>query len=168
MGISFRLATPKDAYDMAEIHIRSWEIAYKEIIPKDFITEKNSTRHSLYKLVITNENRNSYIIEFNGNVVGIMKVALPQDEDVTNNTYELHYIYLHPNYFRMGIGTQAMEFAYTIARGLNKTIMTVWVLSENINSIKFYEKCGFTPDGKTKNMEYGRSVKCIRMIKKFE
>lgn len=33
MNITIRLAEPADAPDMAEVFIRSWEKAYKDIIP---------------------------------------------------------------------------------------------------------------------------------------
>ncbi len=165
MNITFRLAKPSDAPDMAEVHMRSWEVAYKDIIPAEYILEKNATRPALYERVITEENTNSYVIQQDGETVGIMRIAQPQDGDVSNNFYELHYIYLHPDYFRMGIGTQAMNFAFDIARSLGKTVMTVWVFAENENSISFYAKCGFVADGKTKNNEYGRVIDSIRMRK---
>jgi RimJ/RimL family protein N-acetyltransferase len=43
--------------------------------------------------------------------------------------------------------------------------MNVWVFAENISSIKFYEKCGFASDGKTKIYNCGKDMKCIRMKK---
>ena len=55
-NITIRLAVPADAPDMAEVHMRSWEVAYKGIIPAAFIKDKNATRHELYKRVITDEN----------------------------------------------------------------------------------------------------------------
>lgn len=63
----------------------------------------------------------------------------------------------------MGIGTLAMEFALNVARNAGKKHMTLWVFAENTNSIRFYEKCGFTPDGKTKTYNCGKIMACIRM-----
>lgn len=56
-----------------------------------------------------------------------------------------------------------MEFAYDIARKWGKTQMTLWVFAENTNTINFYEKCGFSPDGKTKTYNMGKVMDCIRM-----
>jgi ribosomal protein S18 acetylase RimI-like enzyme/ubiquinone/menaquinone biosynthesis C-methylase UbiE len=161
--ISIRLAVPADAPNMAEVHMRSWEVAYKDIIPAEYVRDKNATRPALYTRVITDENKNSYVIQCNGKIVGIIKIAPPTDDDVGDNTYEVHYLYLHPDYFRMGIGTKAMEFAFDVARRLGKTDITVWVLDENVNSIRFYEKYGFTADGKAMNAEYGKVNGRIRM-----
>jgi L-amino acid N-acyltransferase YncA len=167
MNITFRLAKPADAPDMAEIHMRSWEVAYKDIIPEEFIFEKNSTRYALYKRVITDDNKNTYVIQLNGKTVGIMRVAPPQDDDVSDDFYELNYIYLLPDCFRKGIGTKALKFAFDIAHNLEKKYMNIWVLADNINSRRFYENCGFIADGKIKKVEYGKALDCIRMRKTF-
>ena len=162
-NITIRLAVPDDAPNMADVHMRSWEVAYKDIIPAAFIKEKNTGRHELYKRVITNDNTNTYVIQHCGKIIGIMRVAPPIDDDASEDWYELHFIYLHPDYYRQGIGTRAMEFAFDIAQNLGKKIMVVWVLEDNINSVKFYEKCGFTADGKTSEREFGKILKSARM-----
>ena len=163
--IVIRLARPSDARNMAEVGMRSWEVAYKGIMPEEYIREKNATRPAQFAQNITDENTYAYVAQYNGKTVGIMRIAPPVDDDVCENTYEIHYIYLHPDYFRMGIGTEMMEFAYDIARGLGKAIMVVWVLAENVDSIRFYEKCGFVADGKSQMTERGRMLEQIRMRK---
>ena len=92
-----------------------------------------------------------------------MNIASPQDDDIGEDGYELGSIYLHPDFFRQGIGTQALNFAFNKARSLKKTFMVVWVFTENTNSILFYEKCGFVTDGISKTLEYGKNMRCIRM-----
>ena len=161
--ITIRLAIPADASDMAEVGMRSWEAAYKDILSAEYIREKNATRPELFKRVITDDNMHSYVIQYEGKTVGIMRIALPQDDDLGEDFYELHYIYIHPDYYRQGIGTQAMEFAYDKARSLGKTAMVLWVFAENINSIKFYEKCGFVADGNVREENRGKVIKSIRM-----
>jgi len=164
MGITIRLAVPADAPDMAEVHMRSWEVAYKDIIPAEYIQEKNATRPALWKRIITDENQYQCVILKDGKTIGIMcAVPTPQDDDVGDEVGELEGIYLHPDYYRRGIGTQAMEFAYDKARSWGKEEMIVWVFAENTNTIRFYEKCGFVADGKTKTYEVGKVMDSIRM-----
>ena len=167
MNITIRLAKPDDAQDMAEVHARSWEVAYKDIIPIEYIKAKNATRPDLYKRIITDENTTQHVIQANGKTVGIMGFGEPKDDDADDNYYELHGVYLHPDYYRKGIGTKAVDFAFEKARKLNKKYMNVWVFAENYNSIKFYEKCGFIADGKTKDYDCGKILKCIRMKKEL-
>ena len=167
MNITIRLAKPSDAPDMAEVHARSWEVAYKDIIPMEYIKQKNATRPDLYKRIITDDNTTRYVIQVNGKTVGIMCIGTPECDDADDNYYELHGIYLHPDYYRKGIGTQAVNFAFGIARKLGKKFMNVWVFAENANSINFYKKCGFSADGKTNTREYGKVLEAIRMRKEL-
>jgi len=164
-NIDIRLATPSDAEGMAEVHMRSWESAYKDIIPVDFIREKNATRPEQFRNMITAENNSHYVITVNDRIIGILTVDFSRDDDADDSFYEVHGIYLHPDYYRKGIGTQAMEFAFDKACRLGKSIITLWVLADNTNSIRFYEKCGFFADGKTQTLNYGKDLVCIRMRK---
>lgn len=166
--ITIRLAIPADALDMAEVHMRSWEAAYKDIIPAEYIKEKNSTRPALWQRIITDDKTTQYVIQNDGKTVGIMCVVpRPQDDDADDTVCELEGIYLHPDSYRQGIGTKAMEFAFDTARGWNKYFMTLWVFSDNVNSIRFYKKLGFAPDGKTKTYDMGKVMDCIRMRKEL-
>ena len=165
MGITIRLAVPADALDMAEVLMTSWEVAYKNILQQDYIREKNATRKEQYQRVITDENENSYVIQKDSKTVGIMKVAEPTDDDLDGSYYEMHYIYLHPNYFRQGIGAVALKFAFAKAREMGKRFISLWVFAENENSIEFYKKCGFRADGKTKTQEHGKPMEVIRMVR---
>lgn len=81
---SIRLTISADAPDMAEVHMRSWEVAYKSILPDEYIREKNATRNALYAQVITEENDTSDVIQCSGKTVGIMCVAPPQDKETLN------------------------------------------------------------------------------------
>jgi len=163
MDITIRLAVPTDAPDMANIHMRSWEAAYKDIIPAEYIREKNATRPALYERIITADNTTHYVILVDGKAAGLMSVGPPKDNDVEVSFYELQALYLHPDFYRQGIGTKAVDFAFDLARGLSKKSMTVWTFAENRNAIKFYEKCGFRADGKTRTYEYGKIMDSFRM-----
>ena len=163
MSVTIRLAVPADALDMAEIHMRSWEAAYKDIIPASYIKEKNAGRPALWQRVITDENTTEYVIQADGKTVGLMGVGPSRDEDTGDDVYELTGLYLLPEYFRQGIGTQAMEFAFDRARGLGKKVMTVWLIADNLNAKNFYKKFGFAEDGKSRISKRGRIMEDIRM-----
>ena len=165
MNINIRLAKPSDALDMAKIHALSWEVAYKDIIPQEYIKAKNATRPDLYRRIITDENTMRYVIQINNKTIGIMGIAPPQDDDLDDTFYELHFIYLHPDYFRKGIGTEVLNYAFNKAKELGKNNMVVWVFTKNTNTINFYKKCGFVPEIKTKTYDCGILMDCFRMKK---
>lgn len=118
-----------------------------------------------YKRTITDKNENTYVIQKDSKTIGVMAIAPPTDDDLDGNYYELHYIYLHPDCFRQGIGVQAMGFVSDKARELGKRFINLWVLAENENTIKFYEKCGFEADGKIGIQNRGKPMEVIRMMK---
>lgn len=105
--------------------------------------------------------------------VGIMSVGdvdgesieIKNDIGLDDSFYELHGIYLHPDYYRKGIGTVAMDFAFEKAKSANKTNILLWVFEENISSINLYKKCGFVADAASKIYNCGKDMKCIRMRK---
>ncbi len=172
MNITIRLATYADAQDIANIHALSWEAAYKDILPTEYIRKQSASREAMWKRILSTENNIHYIILNNSTPVGILTVGPPQHEEIKieNDTgiddsfWELHGIYLHPDYFLRGIGTTALKFAMDKAREVGKTNMLLWVFEGNVNSIKFYEKCGFSPDGARKvYICGGKKVNCIRM-----
>ncbi|MCL2531307.1 MAG: GNAT family N-acetyltransferase [Oscillospiraceae bacterium] len=160
---TFRLAVLTDAPDMAEIHARSWEVAYKDIIPAEYIKEKNTTRPALWQCILSEENTTRYVVQTDGKTVGLLAFGSPDDDDLDDSVYDLQGLYLHPTVFRQGIGALATNFAFNAARALGKTAMVVWVFEDNTNSVIFYEKCGFVADGKTKTLSYGKPLQCIRM-----
>lgn len=171
MNIIIRLAVFADAPDMANIHARSWEAAYKDIIPTEYIKGKNSARAARWERILSAENKTHYIILNDNTAVGMMTIGAPQYENVeTKNDigiddsfWELHNIYLHPDYYHRGIGTTALDFAMNKAREAGKTNMLLWVFEENKNAVKFYEKCGFAADGASKVCNCDKEMNCIRM-----
>jgi len=163
MTVSIRLALPADARDMAEIHMRSWEAAYAGIIPGEYIREKNRGRPALWERVLAGGNDSRYIIHAEGRAAGFVTCGPSRDDDARDGAWELYGIYLHPDFYRQGIGTQAVDFALGKARERGVREITLWVFAENADSIAFYRACGFSPDGKSQTGEFGKTLVMIRM-----
>jgi len=164
MNIVIRSANPSDAPHVAEILMRSWEAAYRGIMPADFIQARNSLRPEQYKQLLAADERTYYVICNGERIVGYMRIVnASEGDDAASSAYDLEQIYLHPDCWRQGIGTQAMAFACALARDAGKSAMVVWVLSENTAAIAFYEKCGFFADGAKRQWNYGKVLEGIRM-----
>ena len=74
-------------------------------------------------------------------VVGIM----------ATNGDELNQLYIHPDYQRMGIGSQLMDVAKQLSPG--KLSSRTFIINSNAQS--FYEKHGLTPVGRDHNKCWG-------------
>lgn len=168
MEIRIRLATPKDAKTMGEIHHHSWEKAYENLMSSDYIRQKFPTTMELYQKTLFENNDTQYVLEYNEIPVGIMCVDLPYGEEKDTTILELHRLYIHPDYWHMGIGTIAINFAFNKAKNSGIKKMIVWVFENNNIAVKFYEAFGFYQDGLCK--EYlCRTVNqvCVRMTVDF-
>lgn len=173
--ITIRLAELSDAPAMAEIHARSWESAYKDILPAEYIKKQSEKRPAMWQSILSRENKIQYIIEADGKPAGMVCVGEPQHENIEifndggidGSFCELHGIYLHPDYYRRGIGTRAMRFAIEKGRAAGKSNMILWVFAENTGSIRFYESCGFAADGACKYYSFGKEIMAIRMRSKI-
>ena len=141
------MATKKDAKIIAEIHNASWKEAYSGIIPEEIIESKCSKRYENWINKLSQDNLMHYIIKINNKIIGIFGVYDPQDEQMDNSYYELHYLYLHPEYWGKGYGREAINFVKKISYTRGKQNLILWVLEKNKRARHFYEKCGFNFDG---------------------
>ena len=112
MNITFRPGAPADAADFARIHTASWLAAYSSFIPLEFIEQKNTTRLDLWNYLLTPDSQIHELILLDDTPVGITTVDAPQYDDLSDDYYELHGLYLDPPYFRQGIGAKAVPHAW--------------------------------------------------------
>jgi ribosomal protein S18 acetylase RimI-like enzyme len=136
-----RLASPDDADGMARVHVDSWRAAYKGIVPDAHLASLSyEQRAARWRDNFATANRNTFVYVAegtHGRVIGFAGGGPERDGD-PNYTGELYALYLHPDYFRQGIGKQ---LAQTVAHRLiqdGMSSMLVWVLAQN-PSRAFYE-----------------------------
>jgi Acetyltransferases len=164
MNIQFRLAKDDDVPDMAKIHTRSVEACSKNIYPPGYL-DKKADIQEVFKRIIIEQKIITYIIENDLKPIGLLLFSPPNDNDLDDTFYELIGLFIHPDYFRMGIGTLSMDFFIKKVHELGKKSAVVWVIDGNTNAMNFYKKCGFTADGKIKTHNAdGKPINSIRMI----
>jgi len=166
--ITIRPATIDDAPACAEIHCRGWEAAYADLIPAEAIAKKNAERPAAWPGYLASGKFDYYVAVLDGNVVGFLSLREPEaSENLPDCYYEVGGIYLHPSVYRQGIGRQLMTFAEEQARALGKNSMMLWVFEDNAPSRRFYEACGYHPDGAVQNHEYGKTLRSVRYVKEI-
>ena len=127
---------PCKANDLSDSHSCK-NIDYKErTIYQRWITEK---RFDLY----VNEDPDTGIIK------GMMGTGMNEDED-KEGAFELHFIYVDPDFVRAGVGSEMLEFFEQKGREKDCKEFVIWVLEENGMGRNFYEKHGYHFDGKDK------------------
>lgn len=149
-----RTATLKDAEAIALIHLRSWQKMYKEFIPETILKslplqERTQQWHDLLKREVK-----ILVSERDNQIVGFASICPFRDIIENGSIGEISAIYLHPDYWRMGLGTQLCLAALSelVNQGYKKVYL--WVLADNIQARGFYEALGFEATGTTKLEEF--------------
>ncbi|MBE0669536.1 MAG: GNAT family N-acetyltransferase [Anaerolineales bacterium] len=138
---SIRKADPKDAPEIATVHIAAWKEAYRGIVPDDFLENLSVQRRTEQWVNSLSDVNHLYhhalIAEVNGHIVGFSNFGFPQKEDDEFDG-ELYAIYLLKSAQKFGIGRALFVEAANSLMQMGSTSMLVWVLKDN-PSRGFYE-----------------------------
>lgn len=154
--LNIRFAGVNDAVVLAEIHTRSWKAAYKGIIPDETLDDITvEKRQKYFERALTEKQEEDAIIFKDGKAVGFICIGKCGDKDKPDTFGEIWGLYLLPEYWNMGIGTELTNWGINELRNRKYNKVTLWVLEENINARKFYEKLGFGHDGTVEEIVIG-------------
>jgi GNAT superfamily N-acetyltransferase len=143
-----RLAGIEDAKSIAQVHVRSWQIAYVDIIPKDFLDALSiETRAANWKSVLADGRSVTALFELPSGIAGFVNVSASRDPQAGVHTGEIAAIYVDPSYWRQGIGKHLLGWGMNQATEHRWSNMTLWVLRDNRRARYFYEKAGWHDDG---------------------
>ncbi len=148
--VHIRRAEAADSEAMADIQRRSWSAAYAKLLPPGVIAQKNAGRSAQWKRLLQEDAQpgvNYFLAEVSGTPAGMIVFGPYRDEDLPG-AGEIRAIYLLPEYWRKGIGTQLIRFAMAELKKAGYSKVSLWVLAGNSNAIGCYEKSGFTQDGR--------------------
>ena len=109
------------------------------------------SRTPVYEYWIGEKRFELYVYEDpdSGFIKGMMGIGRCEDEDKLN-AFELHFIYVDPDYLREGIGSEMLQFFEQKGRERGFEEFVIWVLEENELGKSFYEKHNYSLDGKDK------------------
>ena len=166
MAFIVRESTEADAYDVARVNILSWQSAYRDIIPDDYLNNLNIDKRAerLKKDLVEYAGKTYWFaMAYDGKIIGTMAIGQCRDDDKPA-AGEVMAIYLLPEYWSMGLGKKSMDFAVKTLRESSFDDIYVWVLEENVRARKFYEKYGFVYDGTRKEINLGKPLIEIRYV----
>jgi len=159
-----REATKADAHDMAVVFVRSWQSAYRGIVPDDYLASLSIKKRAERIINDFDEHERKlfyYVAEKDDEIIGCIVLSECRNED-KSNAGEVLAIYLFEEYWDKGYGRKMMEHAINVFRRIGYEETVVWVLEENLKARRFYEKLGFTFDGTKTELEKGKVLSVIR------
>ena len=148
MTVEVRPAGPDDASAIAGVHVRSWQAAYRGLLPDELLDRLSVTeRRETWRQALAG---GAYVLVAldGGTVVGFCALAKPsRDDDAGERVAEIAAIYVDPEHWRRGIGRELMEAALADLRAERWTSVTLWLLTGNQPAHDFYAQFGLEADG---------------------
>ena len=156
--LEVRRAGPDDAAAIAGVHVRTWQVAYRGLMPPEVLDGLSvEQREEMWRQVLTGKEDPTVYVALEGRaVVGFCAVAAPsRDADAEDGVAEIGAIYVDPDVWRTGVGRALMDLALADLRADGWRWVTLWVLAENQPARDFHARFGFTPDGAEMTHEGG-------------
>jgi ribosomal protein S18 acetylase RimI-like enzyme len=156
--IHLRHATEEDAGDIATVHVRSWQGAYRGQVPQEFLDGLSVMRRELTwrdELGVTPRERLPWIAECDGGIAGFVSAGPCRDPDTDARTGEVYAIYVDPDCWKRGIGRNLLSHATRDLKQAGYAHATLWVLASNDRARRFYEAAGWHSDGRRQTIEIG-------------
>jgi ribosomal protein S18 acetylase RimI-like enzyme len=145
-----REAEPSDARAIAEIHVRSWQAAYRGQLTDDYLDGlRVEDRLEQHRRALEAPGEHRTWIAGDDAVAGFAVTGPSQDADADDRTGELYAVYLDPARFGRGIGKALCDRALEDLRDRGFRTATLWVLETNERARRFYERQGWSADGLT-------------------
>ena len=168
MKIIIRKALPEDASDYANCHISCWLSAYKGIVSDEFLSsmpcEMESRRERYKQAFINPGNCEYYCVKHEGKMIGLLFFGRSSDEDKPL-AGEVIAIYLLEAFWSKGYGRIMMDYAVEKLKQSGYNEIVLWTFEQNARARRFYEKYGFSLDGKTKEMSnWGDPLPLVRYV----
>lgn len=153
-------AVDEDLPGIASVHVRSWQVAYRGLIPDEVLNslDVDRRRANWESFIDATEGLRLVVARAGGEVVGFASAGPCRDDDADGTTGELYAIYVEPSRWGEGIGTQLLQDVEDRLVADGWQAATLWVLKGNARSRAFYEACGWREDGATKVDDRGEFV----------
>ena len=146
--VHIRPARIADASAIGAVHLQSWLAAYEGIVAAAFLSSLSAeTRAEEWQQALTQPPAGLIVLVAEadaGDIVGFV-AAGPERSGDPGHAGEIYALYVLPSKQRSGIGHSLLQSA---ARGLARagmTTMLLWVLEENAQARRFYERSGGVP-----------------------
>lgn len=145
--LTLRDARPEDAAEVAGVHVRSWQAAYRGLLPDGYLdglrAEDRAARYTFH-LIGPDDPATTVALEA-GVILGFVTTGPARGE--AHTVGEVHAIYLDPSAWGRGLGRALMTHALARLARRGWTEAVLWVLAGNDRAERFYRAGGWRPDG---------------------
>ena len=138
-GMLLRPDEPDDAIAVARVHVRSWQAAYRTLMPDDYLDQlRPEDRAQKYNFKSLDSLQPWTIVAAEaGMIYGFVTTAPAREPDLSGYG-ELCALYVDPNRWGRGIGIALVSAARARLLELGFRDAVLWVLSGNVRAERFY------------------------------
>ena len=137
----FRKATVRDAEEIAQLHVANWQLHYRGMFDDFYLDNQalaDRTKVWQERLQSSDPNMLLIVAEDVGQIIGFGCLFLEDDPEYGALLDNLHVANTHCG---LGIGRALMKaLAEEVIKRQRRHDMYLWVLKDNINAIRFYQK----------------------------
>ena len=135
-----KMESEEEIQGKAYVHWRSWHEAYPSMVDQGYL--------DALTLETCEEKANRWrdnllVAKSDGRVIGFVGYGDRGAE--APDTGEIFALYVLSDYYGTGVAQQLMQAGLEQLK--NYPQVCLWVLKENKRAIRFYQKCGFVPNG---------------------
>lgn len=131
MQVQVRRAVPEDATAIAAVHVRTWQVAYRGLVPDELLDGLSvAERETVWREALAGEQRPTVYVATSDEVVaGFCAVGTPtRDAGADGRVAEIGAIYVDPAVWRAGVARALMEIALADLRAADWHGVTLWGL----------------------------------------
>ena len=145
--LSVRVARQEDAPAVAAVHVRSWQAAYRGLLPDDYLDSlRPEDRVAHYTFDSPDANLPVTVVALEGGAVcGFVTTGPSRDADVAGMG-EVLALYVAPEAWGTGVGARLVTEGRAHLSHMGFTEAVLWVLVGNDRAQRFYRTDGWQPD----------------------
>ncbi|MFF7214911.1 GNAT family N-acetyltransferase [Streptomyces sp. NPDC008238] len=145
-----RVMTRDDIDAVAAVRVRGWQAAYAGIVPHSYLDAMDVAAEAERRKewFDAGGSRVDNLVATDGDeVTGWAALGPYRGEPDDAVTGELYAIYVHPDRTGRGTGRALMDAVRARAHERGFRSLRLWVLADNAQALRFYERSGLAPDG---------------------
>jgi ribosomal protein S18 acetylase RimI-like enzyme len=146
VAVRVREARRGDELAVAEVHIRSWQEAYRDLMPAEFLAALDPAERATRYTFEGGDEAPTTLVAVEEGVIGFVTFGASRDADAAG-LGEVYALYVDPGRYRAGLGRLLMAEARAALRERGFEAAILWVLDGNERAQRFYEREGWSPDG---------------------
>jgi GNAT superfamily N-acetyltransferase len=167
--MEIRPAAPDDALAIARVHVRSWQAAYRGLLPDSYLDSlRPADRAARYDFTQFGSAMPHTLVAVEASEILGFATTMPSRDPTLADYGELAALYVAPERWRQGLGARLAAAACQHLLQLGFRDALLWVLVGNARAENFYRARGWHPDGvRRSEMVWGIEVEELRYLRQL-